>query len=340
MRNVTIRDVAREAGVSVATVSNTLNNSAPVRPETRRAVMAAVEKLNYIPNENGKLLRASETRHIGLFVEAILGQFYSTLAQTLYQSCRQEGYDLEINIIEDPRRVLQEMRNRTLDGAVVIFDGMTEDLREELIASGFPVVFLDYDRTGEHCSSLVLDSREQGCMAADYLWGLGKRRFLHMSGLDENYDAFRRKEGFLSTLEERGIQRSAVPVLQGRFERAVAYQEMRRYLAGGGTPPDAVFAGNDLSAAGCVAALNEAGLRVPEDVSVLGCDDITMADYLMPQLTTIRTNFEKMGSMAAEEIIGLIRGREGRRVVLESRLIIRQSCRPTAGNEKATEGEP
>ena len=333
MKNITIRDVAREAGVSVATVSNALNNTAVVRPETRQAVLAAVERLNYIPNENGKLLRASETRHIGLFVKAILGQFYSTLAHTLYQSCQQAGYGLEINIIDDPRRVLQAIQTRTMDGAVVFFDGMEDDLREQMIKTGYPILFLDSDRTGEACSSLLLDAYAQGCMAADYLWGLGKRSFLHMAGQDENYDAQRRKKGFLDTLETRGVPPDSVPLLQGRFERGAAYQEMRRYLAEGNPPPEAVFAGNDLSAVGCIAAMNEAGLRVPEDVSVLGCDDITLADYYAPQLTTIRTNFEKLGSQAAVEIIRLIQGQAGRSVVLDSQLIIRKSCMPTGIND-------
>ena len=332
MKNITIRDVAREAGVSVATVSNALNNAGIVRPETRQAVMDAAKRLNYIPNENGKLLRASETRHIGLFVKAILGQFYSTLAHTLYRSCQQAGYDLEINIIDDPGRVLQALQTRTLDGAVVFFDGMEEDLRERMIRSGYPILFLDSDRTGASCSSLLLDAYAQGCMAADYLWGLGKRSFLHMAGEDENYDALRRKKGFLDTLETLGISRDSVPLLQGRFERGAAYQEMRRYLTEGGQPPEAVFAGNDLSAVGCIIAIREAGLRVPEDVSVLGCDDITLADYCSPQLTTIRTNFEQLGSRAAGEIIRLIQGKEGRSVVLDSRLIIRNSCMPTGSD--------
>ena len=326
MRNVTIRDVAREAGVSVATVSNVLNNPAIVRPEKRAEVMSAIEKLNYIPNENGKRLRASESRRIGLFVKAILGQYFSTLAHTLYQSCQQAGYDLEINMTDDPQRVLQALRNGSIDGAVVFFDGMEEYVRDQMLQSGYAIVFLDSDRIGEHCSSILLDNEADGRMAAEYLVGLGKRRMLHMSGFDDNYDAIHRKEAFLSTLETLGIPRAQVPVLQGKFERAVAYQEMRRYLAEGNTPPEAVFAGNDLSAIGCIVALNAAGLRVPEDVSVIGCDDITVAGYYSPALTTIRTNFYRLGSLAAEEIIRLIQGQSGRRVIQDSQLIIRKSC--------------
>ena len=328
MRNVTIRDVAREADVSVATVSNVLNNPAIVRPETREAVMSAIEKLDYIPNENGKRLRASESRHIGLFVKAILGQYFSTLAHTLYQSCQQAGYDLEINMTDDPQRVLQVLRNGSLDGAVVFFDGMEESVRDQLLQSGYAIVFLDSDRIGEHCSSILLDNEAVGRMAAEYLVGLGMRRMLHMSGFDDNFDAIQRKEAFLSTLDTLGIPRAQVPVLQGKFERAVAFREMRRYLEEGNPPPDAIFAGNDLSAIGCISALNEAGLRVPEDVSVLGCDDITIADYFSPPLTTIRTNFNRLGTLAAGEIIRLIQGQPGQRIIQQSQLIVRKSCKP------------
>ena len=267
MGRVTIRDVAREAGVSTATASNAMNNPEIVRPGTRELVLATAERLGYVPNVNGQRLRARSTNTIGLFVNSMAGEYYGALADSMYRVCQDHGYELHICMVSDITSVLQKLRDHTLDGAVVFIDAIGDTEMDRMIASDCPLVFLGVERSEKHVSSIVYESRAHGRMAAQYLLGLGKRRMLHIFGLPGNYDSEERRVGFLEELALHGVKASDVVQLEGRFERAAAYREIRRYLQDGNTVPDAIFASNDLSATGCMAALKEAGLRIPEDVS-------------------------------------------------------------------------
>ena len=326
MKKATIKDVAREAGVSVATASNALNNPSIVRPRTREAILEAARRLSYVPNANGRRLRAKETRTIGLFVHVMLGDFYGSLADSMNQVCRANGYELHICIVSDMESIYRKLMDHSLDGAVIYWDDVDEESGRKMIACDCPLVVLSLDLHGPRTSCIRFESLKQGRMAAEYLYGLGMRKFLHMFGLPGNYDSEKRCEGFLQVLEDRGIPCDDVTLLEGRFERAVAYREMRRYLHEGRPLPDAVFAANDLSAIGCIAALNEMGWRVPEDVSVMGCDDIALCEYFTPQLTTIRTHFQEIGTRAAREVLRLIQGEPGRLLTQDGVLVVRKSC--------------
>jgi LacI family purine nucleotide synthesis repressor len=122
-------------------------------------------------------------------------------------------------------------------------------------------------------------------------------------------------------------------MLEGKFERPAAYREMRKYLREGNPLPDAIFAANDLSAIGCISAITEMGYSIPEDVSIIGCDDITLCEYINPPLTTIRTQFQQIGTEAAQEVLRLIQGEPGRLMMKEGILVVRKSCAINAGNK-------
>ena len=326
MKKATIKDVAREAGVSVATASNAMNNPEIVKPQTREAVLEAARRLAYVPNANGKRLRAKQTKAIGLFVNSMTGEFYGALADSMNMVCRAHGYELHICIVSDIVSIQSRLLDHSMDGAVIFWDAVGEEDARKMIASECPLVFLALKEQGPRVSSILFESREHGRMAAEYLYGLGKRRFLHIFGFHGNYDSEMRCEGFLDALEGHGIHPADVPILEGKFERMAAYQEMRKYLQENHTLPDAIFASNDLSAIGCIAALNEMGYRIPEDVSVMGCDDIDLCEYVSPALTTIRTHFQKIGTLAAQETLRLIRGEPGRLIRQEGVLVVRKSC--------------
>jgi len=326
MSMATIRDVAREAGVSIATVSNTLNKPSVVKPETRDLVMEAVRKLGYIPNANGKRLRAGEARTIGLFIKSMANQFYSELTNSMFLACRQENYELQICLGDSERSILPRLYDHSLDGMVLFQEELSPAARDELIYGSMPLVFLTQEMQGPHISSVLYESREIGKTAADYLLNLGKRRIMHVLGVRGNYDTEERWKGFREELDRRGFEHMEVTLLEGEFLQETALENMRRYLKEGNPVPDAIFAANDLSALGCMSALKEAGYRIPEDVSILGCDDITLCGYVTPNLTTIATNFRETGSLAAQEVIRLIRGGEGRMIYQKGTLIERGSC--------------
>ena len=330
----TIKDVAREAGVSVATASNAMNNPEIVKPQTREAVLEAARRLSYVPNANGKRLRARESKTIGLFVNAMTGEFYGALADSMNQVCRAQGYELDICIVADIESIRFRLQDHSLDGAVIFWDAVNEEAAAQMAESDCPLVFLAVNQQGAHSSGILFESREHGRMAADYLYGLGMRRLMHVFGIAGNYDSEMRRRGFLEGLEEHGIPRQEVRILEGRFERGYAYREMRKYLQEGNPLPDAVFAANDLSAIGCIAALNEQGYHVPEDISVMGCDDISLSEYITPALTTIRTHFQLTGTQAAQEALRLIRGEEGRLMQQKGIIVVRKSC----AIRKKTEG--
>lgn len=327
MGKITIRDVAREAGVSIATVSNALNGSDTVHPKTREHVLEAAKRLNYIPNVNGRQLRAAQTHRIGLLVTSMTGSYYADMADSIHYLCQKSGYELQIIIVDEDKSPLPRLQGQGIDGAIVMFGGLNAEDKTQLMNGSMPIVFMDQEAAGRNVSSVIYESYQHGRMAAEYLLGLGHRKMLHIFGVQNNYDSIQRLSGFEDALREGGAPLRMENILSGRFERSAAYRSMHRYLQEGNSLPDAVFAANDLSAMGCMEALKEYGIRVPEDISVIGCDDNILASYVTPGLTTIRTHMDELGVEAARELFRLIAGGPGRITRLPGDIIVRHSCR-------------
>ncbi|MBQ8087752.1 MAG: LacI family DNA-binding transcriptional regulator [Clostridia bacterium] len=327
MKKITIKDVAREAGVSVATVSNALNNLDVVQPKTREHVLAVAQRLNYIPNAMGKRLRGGQSSAIGLFVSAIAGVYYGSLTETMHYALQKQGYELQVYITDSVHTIMEKLTGHNLDGAIIHCNSFNEAQADALNRLGVPIVFLDMEKTGAKMSGVLFESYENGYMAADYLLGLGHKRLMHIFGVPGNYDSEQRFRGYAQALKDAGMAVEPEYVLNGRFERATAYREMRRFLQEGHTPPDAVFAANDYSAIGCIEALREFGLRVPEDVSVMGCDDNALCDFVSPKLTTIRLSERDQATYAAREVLRLLSQSGGRVERISGALIVRGTCK-------------
>ena len=327
MNKITIRDVAREAGVSIATVSNVLNGSDVVHPKTREHVLDVAKRLNYIPNVNGRQLRAAQTHNIGLFVTSMTGSYYGDMADAIHYLCQKHGYELQIFIVDEDKSPIPRLQNQSIDGAIIMFGSLSEEDKAQLMKTAIPIVFMDQELAGTNISSVIYESFEHGRMAAEYLLGLGHRDLMHIYGMPANYDSIQRLNGFRAALRDAGVPLREEYILSGRFERAAAYRSMHRYLQEGRRLPDAVFAANDLSALGCMEAFREYGIRVPEDISVIGCDDNILASYVTPGLTTIRTHMEELGVEAAREVFRLITEKEGKIIRLPGDIVVRHSCR-------------
>lgn len=326
MKKITIKDVAREAGVSIATVSNALNNSDVVQPKTREHVLAVAERLRYIPNLNGKRLRSAQTRTIGLFVTSMTGDYYGNMADNIHYICKKHDYELHVFIVDSAESILQKLMNRIVDGAIVFYGTLSPEEISLMKGCGLPVVFMDQEEVGERVSSVLYESYEAGRMAAEYLLGLGHRDLMHVFGLENNYDSRQRHAGFCDALNAAGVAMRPENLLNGRLERAASYREMRRYLTEGHKLPQAIFAANDLSAIGCMEALRQFDVRIPEDLSIIGCDDILLCGFVNPNLTTIRTHMQKLGVEAANEVLRLISQPDGRISRISGSIIVRQSC--------------
>lgn len=324
MKRTTIKDVAAKAGVSITTVSHALSGGGALSQETRERVVKIAKEMNYIPDWKGRNLKAVETRVIGLFTSSIRG-YYGVLADAMYLVCKQHGYELDIILAPDEDMLMCGLMGQRVDGAVILREGLSEDNIKLLMKMEMPLVFLDRELSGKTTASVLLDSCHAGNEAAKYLYGLGHRSFLFIEGSD-TYDARERKKGFDRFLsEKKDVQ---VTGIKGEFDQDITYEAMKAFLKTGTSLPDAVYASNDDSAFGCMKAIKEAGLRIPEDISVMGCDDIELGKWYQPTLTTYHTNIAKQAEVAALAILSLVKKEKtGKIYKVQGEIVERDSCR-------------
>lgn len=325
MKRITIKDVAREAGVSITTVSHALSGGGVVKQETRDRIRELAKQMNYMPNWSGQNLKSVKTGVIGLYVEYIRG-FYGQLADSMYDKCREAGYELDIVIASEGEMILNNLLSRRVDGAIILHDGFSRENAEIIINAELPAVFLDREITGSRVSSILFDSYQTGQIVAKYLYEMGHREILFLEGRD-SYDSTERGRGFWDYMNERGVREMDGYRIYGGFDRGVAHQATEQFLAGHLPLPTAVFAANDDSAIGCMLALMEAGLTVPDSISIVGCDNIELSQWYVPPLTTVDIGISALGANAVEEVVSLIEGEHlGTIVKIPGRLVERGSC--------------
>lgn len=328
---VTIKDVAKEAGVAISTVSNVINQLDIVSDEKKKKVLAAVEKLKYVPNMNAKFLKTNKKNTIGLFLPSIQGDFYRMLTQAIHMQCRLKGYLLNIYISNENTsdEIYSMIISSGVEGAIVLNECLNYEYTNRVALMKMPMVFIDREFTGSRISSVVIDNTEGATMAVEYLIKHGHRRIGYIHGI-ENSDDESRFQAFLKVMNKYNLPVDANIILRGYFEDAVAYSEMRVLLLKGIEMPDAFFCANDEMAWGCIRALMETGHKVPEDVSVIGFDDITLSAFYKPALTTIHSPVTELGHASAMELMRLLGEKEntpGRITGLKPSLVIRDSCR-------------
>ena len=325
-QKVTIKDVAKEAGVSISTVSNALNGVDVLHPDTKQHILEIVNKMHYVPNLNGKNLKSQATKAIGLFLTSLRGPYFGALADSIYHSCQEYGYELNIFISDKVDNAMVNILGRRVDGAIIMNEYIREKEVEMLLENDIPVVFIDREQQGRRASSVVFDSYHEGELAGKYLLELGHTSFAYLRGFEHNFDNIERLRGFRNILSQSEIVLTEDYILCGKFERDAAYNSVIEFVESGKPLPEAIFAANDLSAIGTIEALLDKGIKVPEQVSVIGCDDIETACLVRPAITTIRTSFEKQGNLAVDHLVKLIRGDEsGKIMVLKGKIITRES---------------
>lgn len=329
MNKVTIKDVAREAGVSIGTVSNALNGGRYINHNTKKRVMEAVEKLQYVPNLNGRYLKAGATKMLGFFTSSAAGAYFGTLIDYLSRECWKLGYNLLVYVTRDTSVIMENMMGKRLDGALVFEDiVVTEAEIERIQKEGLNVVFLDRECAGEGISSIVFDSFRAGYEATRYLINLGHKKIAFIEGLDNIRDSVRRQQGYLAAMEEYKLSVPDYYNVKGRFEEEFTYNSIKSFVSAHSTEmPDAFVAGNDLSAIGCIKALQSEGFQVPADISVIGFDDIEISQYFEPPLTTMRNPIARQAVEAVDLLVGMIKDEEeGVMKKLDGTIIVRESC--------------
>jgi len=326
----TIYDVARLAGVSTATVSRALNGTGRIAPATRRAIDDAVAQLGYRPNTIARSLVTKSSQTIAFLLPDITNPFYASLVGAIQERALREDYAMLLCTTEGnaerEEQYLNLLRTKQVDGALV--DGLVlpPDRIARFVEDGFPIVCLDRDVDSPSVPLVQVDNRLGAQTATEHLLALGHRRIAHVTGAAHLRISEERLAGYELALAGVGIPRDPRFVAKGDFTEMGGYAATRSLLESG-VAFTALFAANDLSAIGAMNALSESGRRVPDDVSVVGFDDIRLAGFMTPTLTTIRQPAAEIGARATEILIGLIGGgiASTLRHLLQPELVIRSS---------------
>ena len=350
---VTIREVAREAGVSVATVSRVLNGSGQASAATRARIHEVAARLRYAPNEAARALIRSSTRTIGVLLPDLHGEFFSELMRGIDQRARQDGFHLLIsNFHADAKEMeatLRAMRGRVDALLLMSPDVDTRDILADVAVGTTTVLLNASSRDDSGCDTVSVDNVGGARTMVRHLLRQGYRRIAMITGPERNHDARERLRGYRAVLRSAGIP--VLPELEvaGDFTESAGYAAAQQLLA---LPkwPRAIFAANDSMAVGALSALRDAGVRVPEDIALAGFDDIPIARYLTPPLSSVHIAIDELGRRATELAIrGAKRGATGRdgapggrrrkrkQETLRTTLVVRSSC--GAGQGRRARGD-
>lgn len=327
----TIRDVARMAGVSVATVSRYLNNAHLLAADTALRVQKAMDELNFVPHPIARNLATNRTNTIGLLLLDIGGNFYSPLLRGIEAVSSEAGFDLLIHSTRSSHATNTRKRSLTehnTDGLLSFTDALDNAELTRLNRIGFPVVLMHQSPPpGVDIPAVIIENQEGARQVVEHLIQVHHRkRILFLQGPPGNEDSAARELGYCQALQENDLAFDPNLMAVGYYDTDYAYNTTTKLVASG-VEFDAIFTGDDDSAIGVLQALQEAGIRVPECVSVAGFDDSIFARLLNPALTTIHAPIEEVGREAVRQLINLIRGEHTEpRIKLPTELIIRQSC--------------
>jgi len=321
---VRLRDVAAAAGVDASVVSRVLSEDArlSIRPETRQRVLDAVARLDYRPNTAARTLKTARTMAIGMIVPDLANVTYATIVQGAAEAAGSAGYVVLV-VHGSASDRLADLHGR-IDGLLV---GMatSETARRRLFDGGVPAVLVN---RRESCGvpSITVDDEAGAALATEYLVSLGHRRIAHLAGPQNADTARRRLRGYLSALAAAGIEPGPDWIVESTFDEGGGHVAATRLLRAD-PRPTAVFVANVRAATGALASARRLGLRVPDDVSIVGFHDAPFAAYLDPALTTVRMPLEEMGRQAVHSLLAVLSGRPQNDVVVPSapELVVRAS---------------
>ena len=334
----TIHDVALHAGVSITTVSHVVNNSRPVSDKGRERVELAIRHLGYVPSAVARSLKSNTTRTLGMLIPNSANPYFSEIARIVEDRCLSAGYTLIVcNTDDEPHRqsvYLQVLAERRIDGLIVVSTGDDDSLKAQLHGLKMPTVLVDREINDTTCDLVETAHLNGGRLAVQHLLMLGHRRIACIGGLAGVTSGEQRIEGWRTARAEASMTAEDLDsgdtlLWRGGFSCQGGYEAMHAILRTE-LPPSAIFVCNDLMAMGALRAAHEAGLRVPEDMSIVGFDDIELSSYTSPPLTTVAQPKERLGVMAVDMLLERVTGRRHDvcKVVLQPELRVRASTAP------------
>lgn len=327
---VSIADVARHAGVSPTTVSHTVSGKRKVSDSVRENVLRSMRELNYVPTRAAQNLALGSTRVIALVVPDIAIEYFAALAKGIEANAIERGYNLMLATtgfdVERETRYLEMIESRAVDGIIYASGAALGEKAREALVGGLPVILVDEEVEGVQLRTIVSDNDQGGRLVAEHLLQLGHRNVLEIQGLHTPVTSVRRSAGFGSLWSVNGGATSQTSGDYSADGGGAAIQEHAAKFAR--KELTAVFAHNDVMALGAINELRTQGLSVPEDVSVVGFDDVSPGRYSFPQLTTVRQDVDALANLAATALLDALESRDSlpqQRTVLPVEFVTRAS---------------
>ena len=331
-----MRDVAEHANVSVTTVSHVINETRPVGDELRQRVLAAMDELGYQPNLLARSLRQGKTHTIGMIIPDNANPFFAEMARGVEDTSFEQGYSVILcnsdGNLDKELLYANVLAEKRVDGIIFVAAGLSIERILDLQARRMPLVVVDRDLPEAAVDSVLTDNAQGGWLATHHLVELGHRRIGCITGPSDITPSAERITGYRQALDESGIPVDKALIVRGDFQYDSGYQAASQLLQMD-DPPTAIFACNDLMAIGVMSAALKLGLHIPADLSVIGFDDVRLASFANPPLTTIVQPKYEIGVIATTMLLERMHDLEmpARRRVFETNLLLRQSTAPWGG---------
>jgi LacI family transcriptional regulator len=329
----TINQVASLAGVSIATVSRVINGIDNVNPETRDKILRIVADLKYTPNLAARGLITKKTEAIGLLLPDLHGEFFSEVIRGVDEAVQRQNYHLLVSSSHNDRKeieaALKFMRGR-VDGLIIMSPQVDSDILLANLPKSLPAVLLNCHIDNPHYDTIVIDGFGGARDMVSYLLSIGHTRVAVIKGGDNNSESQERLRGYRTALNDYGIHYHAGLEFDGDFTEASGFESAKKILEMK-PRPTAIFASNDSMAIGAIGAIREAGLRIPDDISICGFDDIPVAKYLSPSLTSVHVPIHDLGVMAITRLFSRLlklTTEEKSQTFVKTTVCIRDSCAP------------
>ena len=335
-RTATIRDLAKHAQVSPATVSRVLNSTGYVSETTRQGVEKAIRELNYFPNARARSLRGGPSGLIALIIPDILNVYYTNLSRTIESQLRQRGYTMLLGVHQEDTELythyLHQFRELKVDGMIIVPAPASSNKAtiRSLLAHGMPMVELNRQQNGDLLDVVLVDNFQAACLTTDYLITLGHSQIALIVGSAETTTGGNRIRGYQWSMTQAGLPLRPEFLKIGEFSKAYGMQATKELLAVSPRPTAIVSASNRLLM-GTMTILSEQHIAIPDDISVVAFDDSEWLDFWQPPITTVDVGIDEMGSLAVELLLRWIDSetppREPRTYSLSTSLIKRASCK-------------
>jgi len=330
--NPTIKDVAELAGVHPSTVSRVINDDSRISKKTKSKVLLIIKKLGYTPNAIARGLKTKRTHTLGMLIPDITNPFFAEIARGVEDTANKNNFNVILCNTDDKlkkeRTYLEILRGKRVDGLILGTAHIKDKSILELEEKKFPYILVSRNIEGLDKNCIIVDDVGGGTIATEHLIKLGHRKIAHITGPLKVRASINRLEGYKLALKKYQIEYKEELVEEGDFRINGGYQAMKKFLKLS-KPPTAIFSANDLLALGAMQAIQKKKYHVPKDFSIIGFDDIRLASFVYPPLTTIRQPMLEIGKLAVKMLLRIIEGGEfnQRKIVLKSKLIIRESCK-------------